>query len=152
MELYTITQMSKLLRIPESTIRFYRDKYSEYFHYTGKGKKKRYLPETLDVLRLICDQSGKSKNAEQIAEALQAQFIKQIDIAESEAVETQPQKSQNSLQLFQTMTTAIIEIADQKKEIENLRNEVRELREIITIPLFKRIFKKKNFFKLKEEA
>ena len=77
MELYTISEMAKLIKIPESTARYYRDKHPEYFHYTGKGRKKRYLPET-----------------------------------------------------------------DQKKEIQGLREEVKELREILTVPLIKRLFRK----------
>jgi DNA-binding transcriptional MerR regulator len=77
MELYTIAEMSKLLKIPESTARYYRDRHPEYFHYTGKGREKRYLPET-----------------------------------------------------------------DQKKEIQGLREEVRELKETLTVPLIKRLFRK----------
>jgi len=69
--------MSKLLKNPKSTARYYRDKHPEYFHYTGKGRKKRYLPET-----------------------------------------------------------------DQKKEIQDLREEVKELRETLTVPLIKRLFRK----------
>jgi len=39
MELHTIAEMAKLLKIPENTARYYRDRHPEYFHHTGKGKK-----------------------------------------------------------------------------------------------------------------
>jgi len=88
MELYTIAEMSKLLNIPESTARYYRDRHPEYLHYTGRGRKKRYLPETLEALRFICEQANNSRNTEQIEETLQARFNREINIDDITAITT----------------------------------------------------------------
>lgn len=53
-KLLTIAQIAKELRMPESTARYYRDKFIEYIPYVGEGRSKRYRPETVEVLRLDC--------------------------------------------------------------------------------------------------
>jgi len=114
MELYTIADMAKLLKIPESTARYYRDRHPEYFHYTGKGYKKRYTPETLEALRFICEQANNSRRTAE----------------------------EQQLRLVETLTTTLREISDQKKDIQDLRDEIKELREYIKTPVLKRIFKR----------
>jgi len=47
MELYTVAKMSKILKIPESTLRYYRDRHPHYMHSVGSGRKKRYKKEAL---------------------------------------------------------------------------------------------------------
>jgi len=139
MEQYTIAEMSKLLKIPESTTRYYRDRHPDYFHHTGKGRKKRYTPETLEALRYICEQANNSRNAEEINEGLQAQFKREINIDNVTAVTT---AGEQQLKLVETLTTTLKEIADQKQEIQSLRDDIKELREIVTTPLLKRLFKR----------
>jgi len=138
MELYTIAELSKLLKIPESTARYYRDRHPDYFHYTGKGRKKRYTPETLEALRYICEQANNSRNAEEINEGLQAQFKREINIEEITAVTT---AGEQQLKLFEALTNTLGEIANQKQEIQGLREEIKELRDYIKTPVLKRIFK-----------
>jgi DNA-binding transcriptional MerR regulator len=139
MELYTIAEMAKLLKIPESTLRYYRDRHPEYLHYTGKGRKKRYSPEALEALRFICEQANNSRNADDIDQALQARFNKEINHDDITAVTT---AEEQQLKLMDTLTDTLSSIADQKKEIQTLREEVKELREYIKTPLLKRIFKR----------
>jgi len=139
MELYTIKEMAKLVKIPESTARYYRDRHPEYFHYTGKGHQKRYTPETLEALRFICEQANNSRNAEEISTGLQAQFSREINTTDITAVKT---AEEQQLKLMNTLTDTLSSIADQKKEIQSLRDEIKELREYIKTPLLKRIFKR----------
>ena len=138
MELYTIAEMSKILRIPESTTRYYRDRHPDYFHYTGKGRKKRYTLETLEALRYICEQANNSRNAEDINTGLQAQFKREINITDITAVTT---AGEQQLKLFEALTNTLGEIANQKQEIQSLRNDIQELKDYIKTPLLKRIFK-----------
>jgi len=131
MELYTIAELSKILNIPESTIRYYRDRHQDYFYPVGTGKKKRYPPETITVLRLISEGARESRKAEHIAKVLEVRFNKQPPIAKTESVETQTLTGNSPFQLPETLTTAIKEISDIKKEIQGLRDEIKELREYI---------------------
>jgi len=144
MELYTIKELSKLAGIPESTARYYRDRHPEYFYHTGAGRKKRYPKETLEVLKFILRLAEERKNADQIAEALKGKFKQEITIPETNA---EKQRSSNAnaegqLQLMNTLTETIREIADQKKEMQTLREEINELKEYIKTPVIKRIFKR----------
>ena len=128
MELYTIKEMAKLVKIPESTARYYKDRHPEYFHYTGKGHKKRYTPDTLEALRFIRDQANNSRNAEEISTGLQARFNREINTTDINAVTT---AEEQQLSLMNTLTTTLSSIADQKKEIQSLRDDIKELKEYI---------------------
>ena len=139
MEFYNITEMARILKIPESTARYYRDRHQDYLHYTGKGRKKRYTKEALEALRYICELSNNSRNADEIDKLLQARFNKQIDITDITAVTT---AGEQQLKLMNTLTDTLSSIADQKKEIQSLRDEIKELREYIKTPVLKRIFKR----------
>ena len=128
MELYNIVELAKLLKIPESTARYYRDRHPEYFHFTGKGRRKMYLPDTLEALRFICEQANNSRTAEQIEEALQARFNREINtdgVIVKTAVNT---AEEQQLKLMNTLTDTLISISDQKKEIQSLRDELKEFR------------------------
>lgn len=140
MESYTIAEMAKLVKIPESTVRYYRDRHPDYFHYKGNGRKKRYSPEALEALRFICEQANSSRNADEINEQLQSHFNRQINNDSTTAVTTA--EAQQPIKLMEALTATLKEIADQKKDIQDLRDEVKELREYIKTPVLKRIFKR----------
>ncbi|MHB8278771.1 MAG: MerR family transcriptional regulator [Candidatus Humimicrobiaceae bacterium] len=142
MELYTIVELAKLLKIPESTARYYRDRHPEYFHFTGRGRRKMYLPETLEALRVICEQANNSRTAEQIEEALQARFNREINTDDMIVKTAANTAEEQQLKLMNTLTDTLSNIVDQKKEIQSLREEIKELREYIKTPLLKRIFKR----------
>ena len=55
MELLTIAQIAKQLGLPESTVRYYRDRFSEYIPTTGEGRGRRYRGEAVEVFRVIAD-------------------------------------------------------------------------------------------------
>jgi len=139
MELYTIAEMAKLLKIPESTARYYRDRHPEYLHFTGKGRKKRYTAEALEALRFICEQANNSRTAEEISEALQAQFNREVNTSDVTAVTT---AGEQQIQLMNTLTETLRNIAEQKKEIQSLRDEIKELKDYIKTPVIKKIFKR----------
>ncbi|MBP2799567.1 helix-turn-helix domain-containing protein, partial [Escherichia coli] len=50
-KLLTIAEIAKQLEIPESTVRFYRDRFEPFIPFVGEGRKKRYLPDAAEVLR-----------------------------------------------------------------------------------------------------
>ncbi len=135
MEFYNITKMAKILKIPESTARYYRDRYPEFILSIGSGRKKRYKKETLEVLRIICEMANNSKTAEEIKERLGQEFSRNIEVIEEIVVEQQ-------YKFLEVISNSLVNIADQKKEIQELRKEVKELKDIIKLPWRKRLFKK----------
>ncbi len=54
-KLYTIKEIASVLNVPESTLRYYRDRFEEFIPYVGKGRKRRYKKEALAIFRLIID-------------------------------------------------------------------------------------------------
>lgn len=62
-----------------------------------------------------------------------------MDATEITAVTT---AGEQQLKLMEALATNLKETSDRKKEMQSLREELRELREIITTPLIKRLFRK----------
>ena len=49
MKLSTIAKMAEILKVPESTARYYRDRHSEYLPFIGSGRKRRYKKQALEA-------------------------------------------------------------------------------------------------------
>ena len=124
MELYTIAEMARILKIPESTARYYRDRHSHFMEHIGTGRKKRYKKQALEALRLVCELADNSKTAEEIEEALNRKFTRNIDIEEETAVTT---AGEQQLKIFNVLDR----IADQKDQIQELRQEIEDLKKYI---------------------
>ena len=122
---YNLQQLSEVTGIPRSTVAYYRDKYRQYFNMKGKGRNRRYLPPTEEALLLIAELSADNKSQHEIEEALQEQFQQIHDIEEirqdSRGTGQQLEKT------LAIMTESLQAIADQKKEIEGLKDRIRQL-------------------------
>lgn len=137
--LTTIAEMAKQLSIPESTARYYRDRFKNFIPCVGTGRNRRYQPEALDVLRMIADLSRKGRTAEDIAVRLSETFPSVIDVEQepqrSHAVTQQTDLDQHLAPILTVMTqtmqqvaTAMDRIADQDRELQTLRDDLAELR------------------------
>lgn len=138
MELYTIAKMAKILKIPESTARYYRDRHSEYLPFTGSGRKRRYKKEALKALRLIAEMANRSLSAEEINSQLSQELTRNIEAEEQTAVTTTAEQQQS---IVKALSDNLGAIADQKKEIQNLREEVKELRNFIKLSWWQKLKK-----------
>lgn len=128
MELYTIAKMAKIIKIPESTARYYRDRHLEFLPGVGSGRKRRYKKEALEVLRLIADLANRNLTAEEINDHLSKQFNRSIEIDETTAITTTAEQQQA---IVKTLSNSLTAIADQKKEIQELRERVNSLEKYI---------------------
>lgn len=142
-KLLTIAQIAKELGIPESTARYYRDKFIEYIPYVGEGRSKRYRPETVEVLRFIAEGFNRNLTAMEIEEGLSRMVARNVEVEEHTATTTaaaqQQYKSQAMTMQFEVgekfqiimnqFTNAMEVIADQKQEIAELRKIIIELQE-----------------------
>jgi len=137
---YTIKRLGELLNIPESTVRYWRDKYSEFLPYTGAGRKRRYPEEALEVLRFICGYSERSANAEDIIEALTTKFTRFIDVDQETQHRTTATQQENSLlpakadllpvvqgMISEALGRTLELMADQKGRLDRLEADNREL-------------------------
>ena len=75
----TIISIAKELGLPESTVRFYRDKFLEYIPFEGEGRKRRYMPEAVKVLRFIAHSLRSGKTSKKTAEELLFNFTRYVN-------------------------------------------------------------------------
>ena len=73
-ELLTIKEIARRLDLPESNIRYYRDRFDRFLPSVGYGRKKRYKPEAVEVFRCIVEELGRSRSTQEIEETLAARF------------------------------------------------------------------------------
>ena len=125
MSSYNLQELASKTKIPRSTVAYYRDKYGQYFNMKGRGRNRRYMDPTPEVLSLIAELSADNKSQYEIEEALQEQFQKIHEIEEV------GQDSRGTGQQFEKalaiMNDSLQVIADQKREIEDLKDRVRQL-------------------------
>lgn len=101
-EFYTVKEIGALLDMPESTVRYFRDRFIDFIPYEGKGRSRKYTQESIEVIRAIVEYNNAKMNAEEIESRLSARFTRVIDI-------TQERKEQN---------------VEQRKEPDNAEEEV----------------------------
>jgi len=74
MQLLTIADIAKQANVSQSTARFYRDKYNEYFSYVGEGRARRYLVESIEAMEIIIDGYKQKQPSPMIENRLQERF------------------------------------------------------------------------------
>jgi DNA-binding transcriptional MerR regulator len=134
--LLTIAAIAKQLNIPESTIRFYRDRFSSFIPVVGTGRNKRYRPEAVEVLQYIAEAYKRNEPQWQIEESLGRMVAINIEATDETAMiaaATQQQHSQDLTEQFKTvlgqMATAMEVMSIQKQEIYQLQQHVANIEE-----------------------
>jgi DNA-binding transcriptional MerR regulator len=133
-KLLTIAEIAKQLDIPESTARFYRDRFEAFVPSVGEGRKKRYLPEAAEVLRFIAENFKRNATATEIEEALSRMFPRTVEFRDETAVTTAAAQQQQVFVpsdqlhgLFTHLATAMQTMAEQKQEIAELRKRISDM-------------------------
>lgn len=153
----SINEIARDINIPETTARRYLNTYSDFIKGQRFGAVMKYPHEVAAIIGQIYSLSSKGKKAEEIRDILKGQHEQVITI------EPQEQESQNTQEtmlqvlsqnrgiieslkkVIEDNTEALNKIMDQQQQIEELRQEIRhmrEMREDKKIPLWQRIFKK----------
>jgi len=82
-DLLTIKEIAKRLDVPESNIRYYRDRFDDFLPSLGEGRKRRYRAEALEVFRFIVQGYKNDLNTEQITHRLMTRFPRNLEPADS---------------------------------------------------------------------
>lgn len=141
MKLLTLAEIAKEIDVPESTVRFYRDKFDDFIPSVGKGRSKRYKVEALDVLRFIAEGFKRNETATMIQERLSIEFARTVSVGNEPQPQTAAEQQSaialsesvvgmmNSQNLaLQQMAAAVQMMADQSKRIDELENEIKVLK------------------------
>lgn len=89
MDLLTIKDISRELEVPESNLRYYRDRFEDFLPSVGQGRKRRYKQKALDVFRFIVQGYQNDKTSDQIAAELPKHFSRKPDLADQEETTSQ---------------------------------------------------------------
>lgn len=124
-EYISLREIGRRLNIPPSSVVYYKDKFSRYIPSEGgKGRRKRYPSEVLEVFRRIREMFGKNYSVEQIERELALKFGTMFDSEQSA-------ESRVSADIKKVLTRLSETVDDQslfRSEIRSLRDEVAELR------------------------
>lgn len=133
--LLTMADIARTLELPESTVRYYRDRFTEFIPVVGVGRNRRYRPEALDVLRFIADAMKEGMPAEAVRTTLAAKFA--INVEPQQPTAAIPQQYRNQPQqptaailrsviaeLTANAEEALLEVA---AETATLRNQQQQL-------------------------
>lgn len=127
MRLLTIAEIARQLGLPESTVRYYRDRFEAFVPSVGGGRTRRYRPEAVEVLRFIADSMRSGVPAEEVEEALRLRFAVTVEPQQHGAV-TQQQSAAIMRELVADAIADVVKEAVQR-ETEALREELRRIRE-----------------------
>lgn len=112
--LLSIADIARHFSLPESTARYYCKRFAQYIPSIGEGRRKRYRPETLEVIQTILDQMQKSRTAAAVDEALDTLFPRNaLAVSESSVPTTRSMSEETSLasppvlQLMERQTMAL---------------------------------------------
>lgn len=123
MELLTLTEISKKLDIPESTVRFYRDKFPEFIPMVGEGRKKRYKPQALEIIKTIAELLRKNQTAEEIAERLRLDYPINAGVLVEPQLNTavvqqrENEEYLNALISIEKLTALVVQLEDKNTKI-----------------------------------
>lgn len=132
-EYLTLAEIARQLNLPESTARYYKNKFSAYIPSYGSGRKKRYSAEAVEVLRLIAEMFNRNATATEIEDALIREFAVNIDII------NQPQRNATTtqqlpemaavVQLLELSVQAVKDVAQVKEELSAVKEQLAKQQE-----------------------
>lgn len=74
MALLTVAQIAKQLKLPESTARYYRDRFAAFIPTVGTGRTRRYPEDALEVFAFVAEQMRAGTSTENVEAALASRF------------------------------------------------------------------------------
>ena len=128
----TNADIARQLDLPESTIRYYRDRFEAFLPIVGEGRQRRYRPEALEVFRVIAETLRSNGTASDVESALSRMFPRAMPTDRKSQQQDAVAQQQPSLQLSEQLAVVLRQqyeaIGHQSAAIETLTQEVAELR------------------------
>lgn len=123
----TMAQIAQQLGLPESTVRYYRDKFSEWIPVVGEGRHRRYPPEVVEILRIIADVLRNHGTPDAVIAVLSHSYPRTIPatIPQQQTAAAQQQSDSGLVEAFQALRVAV-EL--QTQQIAGMQDDLRQLR------------------------
>ncbi len=123
----TMAQIAQQLGLPESTVRYYRDKFSEWIPVVGEGRYRRYRPEAVEILRIIADILRNHGTPDAVTAVLSHSYPRTIPatIPQQQTAAAQQQSDSGLVEAFQALRVAV-EL--QTQQLTAIQEELGQLR------------------------
>ncbi|WP_158246131.1 MerR family transcriptional regulator [Sulfobacillus sp. hq2] len=122
MDTLTIAEIASRLDLPESTVRYYRDRFSAYVPVVGKGRGRRYPDEAVEVFRTIADGLRNGQTATMVDETLSRLFPRNVS-TDTELAQQSPSAAPQ--QVAQAMVQVLYQ---QSEEIQAMRLSLEQIK------------------------
>lgn len=140
-DLLTIKEIARQLDLPESNIRYYRDRFEDFLPFVGQGRKRRYKPAALQVFSFIVEGLNQNLTSEEIGRRLAREYPRGV-VLEQEAEVSDPAAGSVSLQnenpvpslmisqsrVLERLAEALCAQSARETELSRLRDGQAELR------------------------
>jgi DNA-binding transcriptional MerR regulator len=128
-EYLTIKEIARRLEVPESNIRYYRDRFQEFLPAVGQGRKKRYKAQALEVFKYIVQAYQNDLSTEQISQKLQQEFPRHLLPAQEpqETAQENPKQPVQSQGLLQSQARTLERISQALLQKDSMNREVYRL-------------------------
>lgn len=80
--LLSIADIARHFGLAESTARYYCKRFAAHIPSTGEGRRRRYRPETLEVVALVLQAMRESRTASEVDELLSGAFPRNAEVSE----------------------------------------------------------------------
>ena len=126
----TIASIAQELQIPESSARYYRDRFAPWVPTIGEGRGRRYPDAAVPVLRTIAELSRAGWSAPMIEGELQRRgFAIDAQAIQPQQQDAATQQQTAAVELERLIRGAVAaEVAPLREELQAARNEIAQLR------------------------
>ncbi|WP_027177707.1 MerR family transcriptional regulator [Maridesulfovibrio bastinii] len=84
-KLLSIAEIARELEVPESTLHYWKNRFSQYLPSMGKKRQKRFKPEAIEIFKIISKRLKQGHTAEDVMSELSRMFPVNVSIMESES-------------------------------------------------------------------
>lgn len=120
---YSVIEIARELNLPESTVRYYRDRFRNYVPATKRGGRKVYDEQALEALRIVAEGLRKGETAATVEDRLSLSFSQIID-TEEETAAAQQQRSSNALIVYEAQIYNLLEVIKERDKAVKRRDEI----------------------------
>ncbi|MFN3337561.1 MAG: MerR family transcriptional regulator [Thermomicrobium sp.] len=101
----TLSEVAQRLGLPETTVRYYRDRFAPYLPVVGEGRSRRYPPQAVERLRWIVEQLRAGSSVQEIEAQLRSRAGERASSMEKDTqfVETVDRLSQRISELTESL-------------------------------------------------
>jgi DNA-binding transcriptional MerR regulator len=133
--MYTFKQAAELAGLHENTARTYRDRFQDFFSWTGEGRRRRYAENTVSILKSIGEKVAQNLTQEQIQTELELEYGIFIDTTSTKNTTTTQEENNHTTtptQFMELMRVAVAkELQNRDAQITELKAELQESRKAI---------------------